>query len=347
MATLPTSNRQWRLASYPEGLPTEADWTLSEGTVPTPGPNQILLRAIYLDVAPYMRGRISPQKNYAAGVKPGDVMLGGGIGEVVQSNTKHYKPGDVVVTDFSFGWQEYAALQPSAVRKVDPSLAPLPYWMEAFGLNGTTAYFALLDAARIKPGDTVVISAAAGSVGQIAGQIVKLAGGRAVGVTSSADKAAWCRELGYDEIVDYRAEADDLPGAIRKACPHGVDVYIDNTAGVISEAVMQNLAAHARIVLVGSISLSGKFGQPDIGLRFHRQTMIARATIQGFLVSDYTQRYDEARERLVSWYRAGVLKSKFDIAKGFENLPNAFLRLMKSENTGKQMVQVGEEPQRS
>ena len=344
MATLPNTNKQWRLASYPEGLPSEENWTLSEAAMPACGPNQILARAIYLDVAPYMRGRISPQKNYAAGVKPGDVMLGGGIGEVVQSNTKHYKPGDIVVTDFSFGWQEYAALQPSAVRKVDPQLAPLPYWMEAFGLNGTTAYFALLDAGRIRPGDTVVVSAAAGSVGQIAGQIAKLGGCRAVGITSSSAKGAWCRELGYDEIVDYRAEQHDLPGAIRKACPNGVDVYIDNTAGAISDAVMQNLAPHARVVLVGSISLAGKFGQPDIGPRFHRQTLIARATIQGFLVSDYTARYPEARDRLVSWYRAGALRSKFDIVKGIENLPKAFLRLLASENTGKQLVQVGDDP---
>jgi NADPH-dependent curcumin reductase CurA len=343
MTRLPEINRQWRLASYPEGMPSEANWTLAESAMPAPGPGEMLVRAIYLDVAPYMRGRISPQKNYAAGVKPGDVMLGGGIGEVVQSNTRQYRAGDIVVTDFSFGWQQYAALHPGVVRKVDPAAAPLPYWMEAFGLNGTTAYFALLDAGRLKPGDTVVVSAAAGSVGQIAGQIAKLGGCRAVAVTSSPDKAAYCRELGYDDAVDYRAEAHDLPAAIRRACPGGVDVYIDNTAGPISEAVMQNLATHARIVLVGSISLAAKFGQPDVGARFHRQTLIARATIQGFLVSDYTARYGEARERLVSWYRSGALKSRFDIAQGIENLPQAFLRLLRSENVGKQMVQVGDE----
>jgi NADPH-dependent curcumin reductase CurA len=340
---LPGSQKQWRLASYPEGLPSEENWTLSEGPVPQPGPNQMLVRAIYLDVAPYMRGRISPQKNYAAGVKPGDVMLGGGIGEVVQSNAKQYKPGDIVVSDFAFGWQEYAALSPSGVRRVDPALAPLPYWMEAFGLNGLTAYFALLESARIKAGDTVVISAAAGSVGQIAGQIAKLAGCRTVGITSSSEKVASCRELGYDDVVSYPAEAD-LPAAIAKACPRGVDVYIDNTAGVISDAVMQNLAAHARIALVGSISLAGKFGQPDIGPRFHRQTLIARATIKGFLVSDYQTLYGEARDRLVAWYRAGVLKSKFDIVKGIENTPKAFLRLLNSQNMGKQLVQVTDEP---
>lgn len=131
---MPTMNKQWRLASYPEGMPTEANWTLGEGAMPEAGPDEMLVRAIYLDVAPYMRGRISPQKNYAAGVGPGDVMIGGGIGEVVRANTKHFKPGDVVVTDHGFGWQQYAVLRSSAVRKVDRDLAPLPYSLDAQGM---------------------------------------------------------------------------------------------------------------------------------------------------------------------------------------------------------------------
>jgi NADPH-dependent curcumin reductase CurA len=300
-------------------------------------------RAIYLDVAPYMRGRISPQKNYAAGVKPGDVMLGGAIAEVVQSSAKQFSPGDIVVTDFSFGWQEYAAVKTSAVRRVERELAPLPYSLDALGLNGMTSYFALIDAGRIKPGDTVVISAAAGSVGQIAGQIAKIAGCRTVGITSTPEKARWCKDAGYDEVVTYRTESD-LPAAIARVCPSGVDVFIDNTAGVIHEAVMQNLATHARIVLVGSISLAGKFGQPDIGQRFHRQTLIARATIKGFLVSDYKRDEPEARQRMGQWVKAGLLKSRFDIAKGIESTPGAFLRLLTSQNLGKQLVQVADEP---
>ena len=340
---LPHNHKQWRLASYPEGMPTEANWTLSEGPVPQPGENQILARAIYLDVAPYMRGRISPQKNYAAGVRPGDVMIGGAIAQVVASNAKAYKPGDVVVTDHHFGWQEFAVLGPNVVRPVDPKLAPLPYWLDALGLNGMTAYFALLDAGNIKAGDTVVVSAAAGSVGQVAGQIAKLSGCRAIGVTSSPEKTAWCRECGYTDAIDYRAESD-LPAAIARACPEGVNVFIDNTAGAIHDAVMQNLAIHARVVVVGSISLAGKFGQPDIGPRFQRQILIARATIRGFLVSDYQHLQAEARKRMSTWYQAGWLKSKFDIARGIENTPGAFLRLLTSRNLGKQLVQVAEEP---
>lgn len=335
-------NRQWRLTSYPEGMPSRANWTLSEGTVPAPGPNQMLARAIYLDVAPYMRGRISPQKNYAPGVSLGDVMIGGGIGEVVESNAKEFRPGDIVVTDHGFGWQEYALLRSAAVRKVDRGLAPLPYWLDALGLNGMTAYFALLDAGAMKPGDTVVVSAAAGSVGQIAGQIAKLGGARAVGITSSPEKTAACRERGYAEAIDYRAETD-LRAAVAKACPQGADVFIDNTGGALHDAVMQNLATRARVVIVGSISLAGKFGQPDIGLRFQRQILIARATVRGFLVSDYANQA-EARARIGAWLRAGLLTSRFDIAKDIESMPDAFLRLLTSRNLGKQLVQVGDEP---
>lgn len=335
--------RQWRLASYPEGMPAESNWTLSEAPVREPGAGQMLVRAIYLDVAPYMRGRISPQKNYAAGVAPGDVMIGGGIGEVVQSNAKEYKTGDIVVTDHGFGWQEYAVLRPSAVRRVDRAAAPLPYWLDALGMNGMTAYFALMDAGQIKAGDTIVISAAAGSVGQIAGQIAKIAGSRAVGITSSPGKVAACRAAGYAEAIDYRAEGD-LKAAIAAACPNGVDVFIDNTAGPIHDAVMQNLATHARVVIVGAVSLASKFGQPDIGPRFHRQVLIARATVRGFLVSDYQSQQAEARRRIGEWHRAGAIQSKFDIARGIESVPAAFLRLLTSRNLGKQLVQVSDEP---
>lgn len=343
MNTTPNVNRQWRLAAYPEGMPGTEHWTLTEAPIPEPGENQMLVRAVYLDVAPYMRGRISPQKNYAAGVKPGDVMTGGGIGEVVLSKCREYRTGDLVVTDFSFGWQEYAVLRPGVVRRIDPAVAALPYWLEALGLNGMTAYFALLDAARARAGDTVVVSAAAGSVGQIAGQLAKLAGCRAVGVTSSAEKAAWCRVIGYDEVVVYR-DRPDLAAAIAAACPRGVDVFIDNTAGPIHDAVLQNLAVHARIALVGAVSLAGQFGQPDVGPRFLRQLLIARAAVQGFLVSDYQDGYGEARQRLANWVRSGKLRSKFDVAEGIAAMPEAFLRLLKSRNVGKQLVQVAPEP---
>jgi NADPH-dependent curcumin reductase CurA len=287
-----------------------------------------------------MRARISPQKNYAAGVGPGDVMLGGAIGEVVRSNDSAYKPGDLVVSDFTFGWQEYAVISPSVVRRIDTDLAPLPCRLDFMGLNGLMAYIGLVDAGDMRPGDTVLISAAAGSVGQIAGQVAKLAGCRVIAMTSSEEKIARCRELGYDAGINYRTEPD-LVAAIARECPDGVDVFFDNTAGPIHDAVLQNLATHAQIVLCGTVALAETFGQPDIGPRFMRQILVARARIQGFLVMDYQHRYVEARTRLAEWHRAVKLQFQYNIADGLENTPNAFLRVLTSKNLGKQLVRVG------
>ena len=375
MPRMATRNRQWRLAAYPEGLPSEGNWALSDGAVPEPGAGELLVRGLYVDVAPYMRGRISRQQNYAAGVSLGEVMTAAAVAEVVRSNAGEYRPGDLVVA--TTGWQEFAAVPAASVRRVDPQVADLPHWLDALGTNGPTAYFALLETGRIKPGDTVVISAAAGSVGQIAGQIAKLCGCRAIAVTSSAEKLAWCREIGYDDGIDYRAERD-LSAAIARVCPNGVDVYFDNTAGpildavmqnlatfarvvvvgtisladrfeqpdvgprFILDAVMQNLATFARVVVVGTISLADRFEQPDVGPRFMRRILVARARIEGFLSGDYAHRSAEAYERLAAWHRDGVLRSRFDIAEGIESLPGAFLRLLTSRNIGKQLVRVAE-----
>lgn len=336
-------NKQWRLAKFPTGLPQVTDWTLSESDMPTPQHGQLLVRAIYLDVAPYMRGRISPQQNYAAGVSPGDVMVGGAIGEVIKSETAEFSPGDLVVTDFAFGWQEYAVLSPASVRRIVPGLAPLPYWLDAFGLNGLTAYFSLFEAAQLRAGDTVAISAAAGSVGQTAGQLAQLANAQALAFTSTDEKAKLCTARGYAHVINYRT-TNHLEEAVRAACPQGVDVFIDNTGGIIHDAVMQNLALDARVVIVGTASLAAQFEQPDVGQRFLRQMLVSRATMRGFMFLDYQARHEYARKRLMGWYQAGHLKSEFDIAQGIAQTPDAFLRLLTSKNTGKQLVQVGAEP---
>jgi len=323
-------------------MPTESNWAMSESPIPEPSSGSMLVRAIYLDVAPYMRGRISSQKNYTAGVSPGELMVGGAIGQVVSSNTPAYQSGQIVVTGHTFGWQEFAVVEPSDVRLVDLDIAPLPCWLDFLGMNGLTAYFGLLQAAEMKAGDTVVISAAAGSVGQIAGQIAKISGGHVIAITSSEKKLGWCRQLGYDDGVNYRTETD-LAAAIARVCPDGVDVYFDNTAGIIHDAVMQNLAAHARITICGTVSLADKFDQPDIGERFLRNILVSRARIQGFLVGDYQHHYQKAWARLANWYQQGQLKCEYDIVEGLENTPKAFLRLLTSKNLGKQLVKVGQD----
>jgi NADPH-dependent curcumin reductase CurA len=331
-------NRQWCLVAHPVGLPEAANWRLVEGPMPEPGPGQILVRAHYLSVDPYMRGRISRRQNYAAGVQVGEVMTGGGVGEVITSHDPGFRPGEIVES-FTFGWQEYAVLAAEGTRKVDRRLGPIHSALSYLGLTGLTAYFTIVEAGRARPGDTVVISAAAGAVGQIAGQIARLAGCRAVAIASSEAKLAWCRELGYDAGINYRA-TNDLAAAVAAACPDGVDLFLDNTAGPIHDAIMPNLAPRARIVICGQVALADRFDQPDIGPRFLRQIMIARATVQGFLVFDYADRFDLARARLAAWARAGRIRHREDILDGIEQMPRAFLRLLRGENLGKQLVRL-------
>ena len=332
------ANRQWRLANYPDGMPTEDNWIMSKSSIPEPGENEVVAEAIYLDVAPYMRGRISPQKNYTSGVGLGDLMVGGAIGQVVNSNVVDYPVGQLIVTG-NFGWQEYAALKPNEMRKVDTEIAPLPCWFDFMGTNGITAYFGLIEVGSMKVGDTVVISAAAGSVGQIAGQIAKLSGCRVIAITSSEEKLAWCQKIGYDDGINYKTEPN-LIDAITRVCPNGVDLYFDNTAGPIHDAVMQNLATFARIVVCGTVSLADRFDEPDIGERFLRRILVARARVQGFIVDDYQNRHQDAWKCLANWYQRGLLNCEYDIIQDIHSMPSAFLRLLNSQNLGKQLVQV-------
>lgn len=334
------TNRRWVLATYPEGMPTEADWRLEETPMREPRDGQVLIRSLYLSVDPYMRGRISPAKNYAASVELGHVMRGGGVGEVVASKHPDWKPGDIVES-MGFGWQEYPVLKGEHLRRVDPSIAPIQSAVSYLGMPGLTAYFALLDLGRPKPGETVLVSAASGAVGQVVGQIAKIMGCRAIAIASSEAKLDWCREIGYDGGINYR-EAEDLPAAVAEMCPAGVDIYFDNTGGPIHDAAMVNLALNARIIICGLVSLSGKFEQPDIGLRHHRQLLINRARMEGFLVSDYADRFDEGIEQLAAWHREGRIKFREDVMEGIDSMPAAFLRLLTSENFGKQLVKLGE-----
>ncbi len=334
-----TGNRQWLLAAHPVGLPGPATWRLVERPVPEPGPGQVLVRGRYLSVYPYMRGRISPAANYAAGVRPGEVMTGGGVGEVVRSEHPDFRPGEIVES-FTFGWQEYAVLDGERARKVDPEQGPVESALSYLGLPGLTAYFALLEIGRPQPGETVVISAAAGAVGQIAGQIAKRAGARAVAIAGSDAKLAWCRELGYDALINHRT-APDLEAAVAQACPDGIDVFFDNTAGPIHDAVMAHLATRARVIVCGTVALADRFEQPDIGPRHLRRILITRARVEGFLLFDFADRYEEGRQALAAWAKAGQLRHREDVLDGIERMPEAFLRLLRGANFGKQLVRLG------
>jgi NADPH-dependent curcumin reductase CurA len=336
-------NRRWFLKQYPEGMPTLDNWTMDEQRVPDPGPGQILVKAKWLSVDPYMRGRMSPATNYTKGVEIGELMQGGGVGEVVASNHPKWKAGDIAES-MSFGWQEWSVLTPdvsgpAGVNRIDPNLAPIESSLSWLGMPGITAYFGLLELGRPRPGDTVVVSAASGAVGQLVGQIAKLAGCRAVAIAGNDDKLKWCQELGFDVGINYK-KATDLTQAVKEASCGGVDVFFDNTAGAIHDAVMKNLRTGARVVICGRVALAGQFGKPDIGERFMAQLIVTRASIHGFLAFDWWHRREEALQRLSEWQRAGKIRFKEDVLDGIERMPEAFLRLLSGKNFGKQIIRI-------
>jgi NADPH-dependent curcumin reductase CurA len=337
-------NRRWLLTSYPAGMPSLENWTMDTQPVPDPGPGQILIKSKWLSVDPYMRGRMSPGPNYTKGVGLGEVMQGGGVGEVMASNHPAWTVGDIAES-MSVGWQEWSVLTPdvfgpAGVNKIDAKLAPIESSLSWLGMPGVTAYFGLLEVGRPLPGDTVVVSAASGAVGQLVGQIAKLAGCRAVAIAGDDDKLRWCREIGYDVTINYK-NAADLTAAVKSACPQGVDVFFDNTGGPIHDAVMRNLNLAARVVICGRIALAGQFGKPDIGERFMGQLIVTRASIYGFLAFDWWPRRDEALKRLAAWQREKKIRFKEDVLNGIERMPEAFMRLLQGKNFGKQLVKIG------
>lgn len=333
-----TTNPSWVLKSYPEGMPGIDNWELEDRPIPEAAEGELLVKTLWLTVDPYMRGRISPAKNYAAGFALGDLMRGGGIGEVVSSKSSDFQPGDIVMSDY-FGWQPFSVLSASSARIVSTTDAPVQAELSYLGMPGLTAYFSLLKTGAPKEGETVLISAASGAVGQIAGQIARIKGFDPVAIAGTDEKLAWCKELGYRTGINHRTSTD-LVADVAVACPNGVDVFIDNTAGPIHDAAMLNLNTFGRVVVVGTIALADRFDQPDIGLRHLRQTLITRARIEGFLLDDFESEYETAKADLMSWYKQGLLDTREDIAEGIEAAPHAFVRMLKGENFGKQLVKV-------
>ncbi len=288
-------NRQITLAARPEGFPKESDFALVEGDVPAPGPGEVLVRSQWLSVDPYMRGRMSSTRSYAKPTEVGEPMTGQAVGEVVESQDPRFAPGDLVVGQL--GWQDYAVARGGALRKVDPSLAPPQAALHVLGTTGLTAYFGLFDVGEAKPGDAVVVSAAAGGVGQMVGQLAKIAGcGPVVGLAGGPDKVRDLTELfGYDVGIDYKA--DDVNGRLKEACPNGVDVYFDNVGGALSETIFRRLALGARVPICGQIS-QYNLVEPELAPRNLGFLIVFRARLEGFLVSDYVHRFPEALSRL-------------------------------------------------
>lgn len=333
------TNRQVRLKSRPSGIPQAENFEIVETPVPEPADGEVLVRNLYLSVEPAMRGWVSAVANYAEPVAVGAVMRSLSTGRVVVSRDAGYHAGDLVTG--WLGWQEYACVRPQAIqRKLLPSGLPISTSLGVLGLNGLTAYFGLLEIGRPKAGQTVVVSTAAGAVGSCVGQIAKIKGCRAVGIAGGAGKTKLCIEVfGYDAAIDYKA--DDLDQALSAACPDGVDIYFDNTAGAISDAVLKHLAIGARVIVCGTASIASWSPAPQ-GPRVERHLLVKRASMQGLLVMDHEARYPGALEELSRWVSADQLRYREDILQGLEQAPGAIAGLYRGENLGKRLIRLEE-----
>ena len=331
---MPLMNRQVLLTSRPAGIPQAENFALAEAPVPELADGQFLVRNHYLGVEPAMRGWVSAVANYAEPVPLGGVMRSFAVGEVVASRHPDFEVGARV--NGMFGWQEYAVSDGAGVRHVRERDLPLSLFLGVLGLNGITAYFGLLETGEPKAGETVVVSTAAGAVGSCVGQIARIKGCRTVGIAGGPVKTKLCMdEFGYDAALDYKAP--DFAQGLAQALSNGADVYFDNTAGAISDAVHTHLNVGARIVICGTASIASWDPWP-VGPRIERTMLVKRARMQGFLVLDHMHRYDEAIAQLADWVRAGKIRYREEILPGLESAPDAIAGLYRGENLGRRLI---------
>jgi NADPH-dependent curcumin reductase CurA len=330
-------NHQVRLAARPSGLPKPSDWSFTEEPIPTPGEGELVVAISHLSLDPAMRGWMNAGTSYIDPVEVGDVMRAGAVGEVVASEHAGFAVGDHVYG--AFGVQEYALSDGNGVTKVDPSLAPLPTYLGTLGMTGMTAYFGLLDTAKLKEGDTVVVSGAGGAVGSVAGQIAKIKGCRVIGIAGGEEKCAWItEELGFDAVIDYKTE--DVRRALRTAAPDGVDVYFDNVGGEILDAVLTRLARGARIVICGAVS---QYNATDgvHGPANYLSLLVFRASMTGMVVFDYVAQFGAAMREIAGWMAEGRLTSREHVVDGgVAAFPDALLKLFSGENVGKLVLRI-------
>lgn len=335
------TNRRFLLVSRPKGEPTEANFSLVEEAVPALSAGQVLVRHHYLSLDPYMRGRMGEEKSYAPPQPLGKVMLGGTVGEVVESQNDHFKVGDKVLG--MGGWQEYAVIdgdQRGVLQKVDTSKVPLTAYLGPVGMPGVTAWYGLNKIIAPKEGETVVISAASGAVGSVVGQLVKKYGCRAVGIAGGAEKCSYVvDELGFDACVDYKRfnEPKALHAALREAAPKGVDGCFENVGGALLDAVMLQANPFARIAVCGTIA--GYNGEP-IPMKYPQLILVSRLSLRGFIVTEHMDAWPAALKELGGLVASGSLKYRESISSGLESAPQAFIGLLKGKNFGKQLVKL-------
>ncbi|AIF42815.1 NADP-dependent oxidoreductase [Virgibacillus sp. SK37] len=329
------------LHERPNGLPDENTFQFKEVEVGEAKDGQVLLKTLYVSVDPYMRGRMSDRDSYVEPFQVGEPLAGGVVAQVVESKTDELEKGDIVRGNLPF--QEYHVVKSDTVSKVNTNGLNPSVALGALGMPGLTAYFGMMHIGEPKQGDTVVVSGAAGAVGQIAGQLAKKAGARVVGIVGSEKKAAYItEELGYDAAVEYKK--GDVHQQLKEACPNGIDVYYENVGGEIGDAVWPLLNDFARVPVCGAISSYNlKEGEQDIGLRIQPFLIKSRTKMQGFIVGDFADRFSEAYKFLAEGVSNGELKFEETIKEGFKTIPEAFLGLFSGENIGKQLVKVADE----
>ena len=343
------TNRRIVMAARPEGAPRDGDFRLEETAVAEPGAGELLCRTLYLSLDPYMRGRMSAAKSYAARVELGELMVGGAVSEVLCSKADDFQPGDIV---FAYsGWQDYwtaGAQGPRGIqglRKVDPGIAPISTALGVLGMPGMTAYTGLYNIGQPRAGETLVVAAASGPVGSLVGQIAKIEGLRVVGVAGSAEKCAYVTgELGFDACLNHREAG--FAGKLAEACPDGIDIYWENVGGAVFEAVTPRLNRFARVPVCGLVAqynLTEPPPGPNRIPQLMRAVLTDRLLIRGFIVWDFADQEAEFRDTVAGWLRGGRIKYREDVIEGLENAPRAFQGLLEGRNFGKQIIRVAPE----
>jgi NADPH-dependent curcumin reductase CurA len=347
MSTLATlTNHQIRLAARPVGLPTRANWQSTTEPVAEPGEGGIVLKTLALSLDPAMRGWMNEGKSYIPPVAIGEVMRAGGVGKVIASNNPAYAVGDYV--NASLGVQEYLTLAPADFKrnglvKIDLRVGTLTQWLNVLGMPGMTGYFGLMDVGQPQPGETVVVSGAAGAVGQTVGQMAKIKGCRVVGIAGGQAKCDWVvKELGFDACIDYKAGPGAVRAGLKEHCPQGVDIYFDNVGGDILDDVLAKINRKARIIICGAISQYNNTTAVQ-GPKNYLSLLVNRARMEGIVVFDYADRYHLAVAEMAGYLKDGRMKSKEDVVKGLDTFPEALIKLFTGENFGKLVLQVADE----
>jgi NADPH:quinone reductase len=328
---------QFKLAARPVGMPKESDFAMVEIPMPTPGDGQVLVRTSFLSVDPYMRGRITGVRSYADPVLVGDVMVGGAVGQVVESRHTGFAAGDFVVG--YWGWQDYAVVDGKTLLKLKPNLAPVSTALGVLGMPGMTAYFGFLEICKPQPGEVVVVSGAAGAVGSLVGQIAKIKGCRVVGIAGADDKVQWLvHDLGFDAAFNYKTVSDYM-AKLKEICPAGIDCYFDNVGGAITDAVFPLLNVFGRVSVCGQISMYN-LEKSEPGPRLLPFTLVKQLKVEGFIVTRWQSRWGEGITQMAQWLKEGKIQHREQIVEGFENTVKAFIGMLQGENTGKMLVKV-------